>query len=53
MATLEDLQQPQFAQTIIPGLQEMVQPQNMPTGAQLAQDLLHSRHRQPIFYNKV
>ena len=36
MAALEDLQQQQFAQTIIPGLQEMVQPQNMPTGAQLA-----------------
>tara|TARA_R100000654_G_scaffold65961_1_gene93991 strand:+ start:478 stop:1248 length:771 start_codon:yes stop_codon:yes gene_type:complete len=36
MATLEELQQQQFAQTIIPGLQEMVQPQNVPTGAQLA-----------------
>ena len=36
MATLEELQQQQFAQTIIPGLQEMVQPQNIPTGAQLA-----------------
>jgi len=36
MATLEELQQQQFASTIIPGLQEMVQPQNVPTGAQLA-----------------
>ena len=36
MATLEELQQQQFAQTIIPGLLEMVQPQNVPTGAQLA-----------------
>jgi len=36
MATLEELQQQQYAQTIIPGLQEMTRPQNVPTGAQLA-----------------
>ena len=36
MATLEELQQQQYAQNIIPGMQEMIQPQNVPTGAQLA-----------------
>tara|TARA_R100000008_G_scaffold62610_2_gene39871 strand:- start:1582 stop:2352 length:771 start_codon:yes stop_codon:yes gene_type:complete len=36
MATLEELQQQQYAQTIIPGLQEMTRPESVPTGAQLA-----------------
>ena len=36
MATLEEIQQQQYAQNIIPGMQEMIQPQNVPTGAQLA-----------------
>jgi len=34
--TLEQLQQEQYAETIIPGLQEMTRPQSVPTGAQLA-----------------
>tara|TARA_R110000796_G_scaffold194503_1_gene310892 strand:- start:43 stop:813 length:771 start_codon:yes stop_codon:yes gene_type:complete len=36
MATLEQLQQQQYAANIIPGYQEMIQPQNVPTGQQLA-----------------
>ena len=39
MATLQEIQQEQFAKTIIPGLQEMVKAQNVPTGAQLAPGL--------------
>lgn len=36
MPTLEEIQQQQYAQNIIPGMQEMMKPSSIPTGAQLA-----------------
>ena len=36
MPTLEEIQQKQYAQTIIPGMQEMMKTSSVPTGKELA-----------------